>query len=113
MRDDLDIQLDDIKDLMQTKALSTDVRKAFAEIKIKMEKNAEKASIAKQCAKDKANFEKQLDLHQREIEKLKKNFKKLEKKVEDDAATLALKAEQADLEDVRDLIMALPNDEEV
>ena len=44
---------------------------------------------------------------------MKKTLKKLEKKVEDDAATLALKADQADLEDVRDIIMALPNDEEV
>ena len=48
---------------MESKALSSDVRKAMSEIKTKIEKNLEKASVAKQCAKDKANFEKLLDTH--------------------------------------------------
>ena len=73
----------------------------------------DKTSLIRDCARDKQELQKQIDKQQSEFEKLKKQMKKIEGKLQETTALLETKVDQEELEDIKDLVLQLPKVEDV
>lgn len=56
--DDFEIQLDDVKELLASKAKTNEVWQTFNEVKTVMQRNHEKAALARDTDRDRKSFQK-------------------------------------------------------
>jgi len=100
--------LKELKEGMDGRVSIADFNKYLGEVMHKVEKNHNKSSLVKECQKDRADVQKQLDKHHGEHEKLAKQVKKLERKADDAHSLLEGKVDTYDLDEVRDILKVLP-----